>query len=253
MTPVDPVFLLIPLLRVTQPVILSLLVHTPCAEFLEQTTGSGNFLPPEDLIEDAASKLLSGNSQPILSPDDVQHLSSLRCVQAAMRHVCDYKEITAEVVVYRYSAERVQTYLRTKAARLSQKDVSELSRTLTRGFAKDGLMEDGREDILNAARLRAACDLVSHYLARDIYESLLSSYDFAALDIHMKILKDEAMAVAAAKMNAIEAKESGDSKETNDQTNDKKRKPRNSAGVEKLKKANTKGMAKLSTFFQQKK
>ena len=68
----------------------------------------------------------------------------------------------------------------------------------------------------------------------------------------MKILKDEAMAVAAAKMNAMEAKESGDNKETNDQGNDKKRKPRNSSGVEKLKKANTKGMAKLSTFFQKK-
>ena len=58
-------------------------------------------------------------------------------------------EITAEDVVYRYSAERVQTYLQTKVRRLSQKDVSELSRTLTRSFAKDGLMEDGKEDILN--------------------------------------------------------------------------------------------------------
>lgn len=190
-------------------------------------------------------------------------------------------------MVYRYSAERVQTYLRTKVARLSQKDVSELSRTLTRGFAKDGLMEDGKEDILNgtlanvdcsksnipsrlAARLRVGCDLVSQYLARDVYERLLSSYkcvihtcqhrnvahpsrcSFAALDAHTKILKDEAMAVAASKLNAIEVKESGDSKETNDQSNDKKRKSRNSTGVEKLKKANTKGMAKLSTFFQKK-
>lgn len=68
----------------------------------------------------------------------------------------------------------------------------------------------------------------------------------------MKILKDEATAVAASKLNAIEAKESGDVKETIDQGNDKKRKARNSTGVEKLKKANTKGMAKLSTFFQKK-
>lgn len=235
MTPIDPAFLLIPLLRVTQP-----------------TTGSGNFLPPDDLIEEAASKLASENPATTLSPDDVQQLSSLRCIQAAMRHVCEYKEVTAEVVVYRYSAERVQTYLRTKAARLSQKDVSELSRTLTRSFAKDGLMEDGKDDILIAARLRAACELVSQYLARDVYESLISSYDFAALDAHMNILKDEAMAIAASKMNALEAKESGDSNETDDQGNDKKRKTRTSVGVGKLKKANTKGMAKLSTFFQKK-
>ncbi|KAI1794130.1 ribonuclease H2, subunit B [Ganoderma leucocontextum] len=235
MTPIDPVFLLIPLLRVTQP-----------------TAGSGNFLPPEDLIEEAANKLVSGNSETPLSPDDVQRLSSLRCIQAAMQHVCEYKKITAEVVVYRYSAERVQTYLRTKVARLSHKDVSELSRTLTRSFAKDGLMDDGKEDMLQAARLRAACDLVSQYLARDVYESLLSSYDFVALDAYMKVLKDEAMALAASKMNAIEAKESGDSKVPKDQGNDKKRKPRASTGVDKLKKANTKGMAKLSTFFQKK-
>ena len=51
-------------------------------------------------------------------------------------------------MVYRYSAERVRAYLRTKVARLSQKDISELSRTLTRSFAKYGLMEDGKEDIL---------------------------------------------------------------------------------------------------------
>lgn len=68
-----------------------------------------------------------------------------------------WAEITAEVVVYRYSAERVQAYLRTKVARLSQKDVSELSRTLTRGFAKDGLMEDGKEDVLNGTSANADC------------------------------------------------------------------------------------------------
>ena len=91
-----------------------------------------------------------------------------------MRHVCEYKgqlpliattvcetdaraEVTAEVVVYRYSAERVQTYLRTKVARLSHKDVSEVSRTLTRGFAKDGLMEDGKEDVLRGESANDEC------------------------------------------------------------------------------------------------
>lgn len=29
-----------------------------------------------------------------------------------------------------------------------------------------------------AARLRVACDLVSQYLARDIFENLLSSYEY---------------------------------------------------------------------------
>ena len=98
--------------------------------------------------------------------------------------------------MYRYSTERVLAYLRTKAERLSQQDVSEMSRTLTRSLAKDGFMADGKNDFLRgeyhvipslywsqsdmrlAARLRAACDLVSQYLSRDIYEQLLASFEY---------------------------------------------------------------------------
>ena len=57
------------------------------------------------------------------------------------------------------------------------------------------------------------------------------------------------MALAAVNMNAVEARESKDQKEAG---NDKKRKAKGTHGVEKLKKANIKGMAKLSTFFQKK-
>ena len=57
------------------------------------------------------------------------------------------------------------------------------------------------------------------------------------------------MALAAVSMNAVEARESKDQKEAG---NDKKRKAKGTHGVEKLKKANIKGMAKLSTFFQKK-
>lgn len=57
------------------------------------------------------------------------------------------------------------------------------------------------------------------------------------------------MALAAVNMNAVEARESKDQK---DSGNDKKRKAKGTHGVEQLKKANIKGMAKLSTFFQKK-
>ena len=55
--------------------------------------------------------------------------------------------------------------------------------------------------------------------------------------------------MAAAKMSAVEARESGNSPKG---TDGKKRKgaAKASQGVEKLKKANVKGMAKLSSFFQ---
>ena len=60
------------------------------------------------------------------------------------------------------------------------------------------------------------------------------------------------MALAAVNMNAVEARESKESGDPKDAGTDKKRKAKTSVGVEKLKKANIKGMSKLSTFFQKK-
>ncbi len=80
--------------------------------------------------------------------------------------------------------------------------------------------------------------------------AFLTILSFASLDAHMKVLKEESMALAAVNMNAIEAKESREQKVAN--TADKKRKAKGSHGVEQLKKANTKGMSKLSSFFQKK-
>ncbi|KAI0675309.1 ribonuclease H2, subunit B [Trametes maxima] len=236
MTPVDPALLLIYILQRTIP------------------SGTvGNFRPVDDIIEEAATKLATPVSEdnPPASSEDILFLSSLRCVGASMRRICEYKDITPDISVFRYSPEKVLQYLRAKVARLSAPHVSELSRTLNRNLAKDGLLEDGKEELLSSARTRAACDLVSQYLPRDVYERLLASYDFERLNTYVKVLKDESIAFAAVNMNAVEAKESKESKEVG--TDAKKRKAaKGSHGVEKLKKANVDGMAKLSTFFRKK-
>ncbi|KAI0645702.1 ribonuclease H2, subunit B [Trametes meyenii] len=237
MTPVDPALLLIRILKLTTP-----------------GDGTvGNFRPADDIIEEAANKLATSATEDTASitSEDVLFLSSLRCVGASMRRICEFKDITPEIIVYRYSPEKVHQYLRTKVSRLSDPNVSELSRTLNRNLAREGLLEDGKEELLSSARLRAACDLVSQYLPKDVYENLLASYDFERLNAYMKVLKDESMALAAVSMNAVEAKESKETKEVGADT--KKRKAsKGSYGVEKLKKANVNGMAKLSTFFQKK-
>lgn len=139
----------------------------------KQSTGTGNFRPAEDIIEEAANTLVDASTAsaaeagPSLSMHDVLHLSSLSCVVAAMRRICECKgrlfateyqkysahalvEITDDMTVYRYSPERVQIYLRSKVARLSQGNISETSRTLTRSLAKDGLLEDGKEALLTS-------------------------------------------------------------------------------------------------------
>lgn len=57
-------------------------------------------------------------------------------------------DITPELTVYRYSEDKVLEYLQAKVSRLSKHAVAEKSRAITRGLAKDGLMDDGKEDLL---------------------------------------------------------------------------------------------------------
>ena len=82
---------------------------------------------------------------------------------------------------------------------------------------------------------------------------MLSS--FTALTAHLKFLADEAAELAAAQMEKVHIKGKGKGKESKaDQekaAHEKKRKTV-SHGVEVLKKVNTKGMAKISSFFQPK-
>ena len=91
MTPIDPAFLLIPLLRVTVPVRIPVVLRDVVLQLVQQTDGSSNFLPPEDLIEEAANRLSAGHPDKTLSSEDIAQLSSLRCIQSAIRHVCDFK------------------------------------------------------------------------------------------------------------------------------------------------------------------
>lgn len=101
-----------------------------------------------------------------ISEKDILYLASLDCIKTAMKRICDVKgailvillyricthvaetEITPEIVVYRFSSQKLVEHLRTKVSRLSNRDVFEGSRTLIRGLARDGLMEDGKEELL---------------------------------------------------------------------------------------------------------
>lgn len=128
-----------------------------------------------------------------------------------------------------------------------------------------------------AGRLRAACDMISQYLPREVYAELLGSYEcvhvtqresvgyskiitvfyhsFAALNAHLKVIQDEMMvesnAVAAAKVSqGKQGKKAKAADAGSGSGAEKKRKKQESKGVEKLKKANIKGMATISSFFK---
>ncbi|KAF8070633.1 ribonuclease H2, subunit B [Lyophyllum atratum] len=234
MTPVDPAFLLIPILQAAHP-----------------NDGSpGTYRPVEDIFEDASVKLQlhatpgeSDNSSPILCRD-ILRFGSLAGVKDALKHLCDVKEITPEITVYRLSLPKVLEYLCAKVTRLSALEVLEVSTTAIRGLAKDGLMEDGRETLLQVGRTRAACDLLGHYLSPDVRALLIGSYDFTMLDAYLQTIKDDAAA-------AVVETKNGRTKDKATIGDEKKRKnTKGSQGVEKLKKANVNGMAKLSSFFK---
>ncbi|CAL1707637.1 unnamed protein product [Somion occarium] len=241
MTPVDPAFLLIPILR-----------------SIYLVDGSyGTFRPADDILEDAMKTYfaslggtcaIKGDPSSQLSQSDLANLCSLDCVHTAMKRICEVKEITPEIIVFRYSPECVLEYLRGKVTKLWKPAILESSRTVVRGLAKDGLMEEGNEALLNSGHLKAACDLVSQYIPQDLHDELQAFYDFAALNAHLDANQKELSALAASKMSNIEARESGKAVKADG----KKRKgpTKGSHGVEKLKKVNTKGMAKLSSFFQ---
>lgn len=228
LTPIDPAFLLIPILKSTIP----------------SDGTSGNFRPADDIFEDAISKL-SRESNDLVSAVDITSFVEMDCSRKALRRVCEMKEVASDITVYRFSPTKVVDYVRKKVDHMSSFPVIEMSRSITRNLAKDGLLDDGKEKLLAAAKTKIACDLICQYLPPLESASLVASYDFTDLDAFMKRLEEESMATTA---------KSGKGTQTSKETNgDKKRKSaKGSQGVEKLKKANVKGMAKLSTFFTKK-
>ncbi|KAL5507343.1 hypothetical protein ACEPAH_6799 [Sanghuangporus vaninii] len=233
MTPIDPVFLLVPILKASSPHDGSL----------------GNFRTLDDILEGASANLAKDENVEGLNPGDILELGRLPCVQEGMRRICDTKEIAFDLVVFRYSHSKFLEYLIKKANRLGKGSTVPESRTLERELAKDDLMDDGKEELLISGRLKLACDLISQYVSPEVHGELLSKFDFSALTKHIASLEQMDLANTTTITNGNAQKV-----QISEDKNGKKRKVTGpeSAGVAKLKKVNTKGMAKLSSFFQKK-
>ncbi|KAI6121484.1 ribonuclease H2, subunit B [Pisolithus sp. B1] len=241
-----------------------LLVMTPIRSNIPADTDTwsdrfgeqANFRPADDILEEAATRLAeashsSGSQDPslIVAPDDIMTFGALDCTVHAMRHICDIKEITAEITVFRYSQERLMEQLTKKVAALATPRITEMSRSLIRGLAKNALMEDEHEELLTLGRTQLACDLLAQYLPPNIRKGLMASYDFAPLESHVRGLQRHHLDPSPP--GDMTAKKDRKRTSTVSEGNSVKRKkePKPSQGVGKLKKANVDGMAKLSTFF----
>ncbi|KAI6046048.1 ribonuclease H2, subunit B [Pisolithus marmoratus] len=242
MTPIDPLFLLIPILGATT-----------------SEGAQANFRPADDIFEEAATKLVeashpSGSQDPslVVTPDDIMTFGALDCTMHAMKRICDAKEITADITVFRYSQERLIEQLRKKVTALATPRITEMSRCLIRGLAKNALMEDKHEDLLTLGRTQLACDLLAQYLPPDIRKGLMASYDFAPLESHVRTLSRHHLNPSPP--GSVVAKKDRKRTSTFSEGNsgNRKKEPKASHGVEKLKRANVDGMAKLSSFFVKK-
>lgn len=118
--------------------------------------------------------------------------------------------------------------------------------------------------------------MISQYLPRNVYAELTNSYEyvhvsrlecasltlvflhflvssFDALNAHLKTIQDRLVAEAnasAASAGAGKQPKKTKAAGSGSGTGEKKRKSQDSKGVEKLKKANIKGMATISSFFK---
>lgn len=89
MTPIDPVFLLIPLLATVEFVSLGVSSPLPLCNFQMQSDKSfGNFRPIEDIFEDIAAKICTNG---LYQPEDIILLSTLDSVREAFERLTDRK------------------------------------------------------------------------------------------------------------------------------------------------------------------
>ncbi|KIY44460.1 hypothetical protein FISHEDRAFT_51725 [Fistulina hepatica ATCC 64428] len=237
MTPIDPAFLLIGILQT----VYSSVEDTPT-----------QFKTVDVIFEAVNAEMVNhqvstaSDASLVFNTSDIIEFTSMPCTLKAMSQVCDTKEITPEITVYRYSFGKVLEYLRAKVDRVSSPKFQEGLRSLTRSLAKDGLMDEGKDDLLKVGRQRAACDLISQYVSPIVSAALIGSYDFAVLNAHVKALE----AATAIAMNSAPPKSRKSKPKTINGTKPLKRKATTSKGVEALKKVNVSGMAKISDFFK---
>jgi hypothetical protein len=114
----------------------------------------------------AVNGTVSDDAFPHITQEDLLFLTRCDIVVSALKRICDFQsaprsplierlsshdtctDINTELTVYRYSEDKVMGYLQAKVSRLSKDAVSEKSRTIIRNLAKDGIMDDGKEDLL---------------------------------------------------------------------------------------------------------
>ncbi|CAE7227774.1 unnamed protein product [Rhizoctonia solani] len=259
MTPIDPAFILIP--------------------FLKALDSKTSFKPTDDLIEEAISKY----SPSEFHKEDIASFMALDCVRKALRQLCETKDVPPDLTVHKPSTERILAFIKRRVERVasaqqpvdstpnptsdstseptssSTSEGSQKFPTIQRQHLRLGMSvaELGPLDcpkagsIRAATRIKIASEIVGNWVEESLMEQVLATYDISAYTAHAAVRAEQARAELAAATARAEAAEVG--KGSKSKAGDKRKAgAQASRGVDKLKKANTKGMASLTTFFGKK-
>jgi ribonuclease H2 subunit B len=102
MTPIDPTFLLLPIMQAIQPVrlIITFICHQNNLIFMKPDGSTAQFRTADDVFEEAAkclgkppsvdSSSMESNDTLVI-PQDIIDLWSLKCIRKAIRSICDIK------------------------------------------------------------------------------------------------------------------------------------------------------------------
>ncbi|CAE6511284.1 unnamed protein product [Rhizoctonia solani] len=259
MTPIDPAFILIP--------------------FLKSLDSKAPFKPTDDLLEE----IISTHSPPDIHKEDVTSFMALDCARRALRQLCETKDVPPDITVHRPSTERIIAFIKRRIDRVvsaqpppqpptpeptsdpaaeparSTAETPQSFPTIQRQHLRLGLSvaELGPLDCpkaqstREATRIKIASEVVGNWVEEGLMEQVLATYDISAYTAHAAIRAEQARAELAAATARAEAAEAG--KGSKAKAGDKRKAgAQSSRGVDKLKRADTKGMAALTTFFGKK-
>ncbi|CAD6571227.1 MAG: hypothetical protein CYPHOPRED_004353 [Cyphobasidiales sp. Tagirdzhanova-0007] len=299
LTPFDPVFLLARILLVVG--------HNKCDANGSSTRRS---LPYEDIFESAAELMCTSaapntpptrtkrlrlnddgdsadsvttEAQDALLREDLVRLGSLPHTRKGMDRICEVQKITSDLFTYKLNNSLLLDILKEKITRLATREAFDLSPTLARLLAKEGV-GDGEgisSEVELEARQKVSLELIAGYLPEEISELLKATYTFSHLATYLantsssSVLSVEYMpglptpplsngpsdtSVSSGSGQStfgMRLKGSGSGSESAlegalDRNKKKKGRALESNGVKQLKKASTRGMSPLTSFFAKK-
>jgi len=235
----------------------------------------------DDKSNDADAK----DSQDALLAEDMQLFSRLPIVKASLEKICQKQEIAPDLAAYRLDDLLLLEVLKDKVSRLSTSEAFAALPTLSRLLAKEGV-GDGEgiaPDVQREARTKASLDLLAGLLPSEVSKELRACYTFPSLAQYLadtsssSVLSVDYMPGVGGSTPPLSATSSATSvtslasssasstfgmtrknsngavgKPGSGGADAAKKKPIESNGVKQLKKASTRGMSPLTSFFVKK-